>query len=154
MTNRKLKPGKVGKNLYLLGLAKTNTAMLSKLMIALVREEKISRPRLRELLDIYQSEYVPRFEKLSEDDLQNATVKRHLSRIGMDFDELNVFRFPGYDREMCTVFRENAGIFCIMLNDQQGSGVCSPRRPRSKEISPTTSTTFSGTRSTSSRSRT
>ena len=128
MTNRKLKPGKVGKNLFLLGLAKTNTEMLSKFMIALVKSEGVSRPRLRELLDIYQSEYVPRFEKLSEDSMHNVIVKRHLSQIGVDFRELGVLTFPGYDESMCTVFRENAGIFCIMLNDQAGFGAKRLRR--------------------------
>lgn len=117
MTNRKLKPGKIAKNLFLLDLGRANMETLSRLIITLIRREGVSCAKMRELLAIYENEYIPRFEQLSADDAQNVTVKRELSRLGLDFAELEVFIFPQFSESMQTVLRENAGIFLSMLGD-------------------------------------
>lgn len=128
MTNKKLRPGNIHKNLFLLSLARANFETLGRLVVALVRSEGVSRPRMRELLKIYETEYVPEFERLSTDDMQNITVKRRLALIGMDFAELNVFSHAGFSPDMQTVLRENAGIFLIMLNGEAGFGCKRLRR--------------------------
>ena len=117
MTNRKLKPGKIAKNLFLLDLGRANMENLSRLIVSLIRREGVSCARMRELLSIHENEYIPRFEQLAADDAQNITVKRQLSRLGLDFAELEVFVSPQFSDAIQTVLRENAGIFLIMLGD-------------------------------------
>lgn len=124
MTNKKLKSGRIYQNIL---LKQVLTCNLKNLMTATVclYEMGVSKKKLTELIEDYNDAIIPGWEKASEADIQNVYVRRALSRISVNYDdvfETTKALSDKFDTRLIHSLTENLSIFFVSCNDHFGYG--------------------------------